>query len=61
MELEASIVGSAQTGPVDISNISQDHNLRPHNEETNEAGSQDGHDYDEDDEGGFGVDVGSHL
>lgn len=58
---EACIIGSAHAGGVHCRRVWQSHHGGPHNEETNEDRSQDHHDYDEDNEGGFCIDVGSHL
>lgn len=61
MELESSKIGSSQAGVVQNRSIWQNHHNWPDNEETDENGHEDCCDYDENDKGGFGIDVGSHL
>lgn len=61
MQFKARVIGSARSGAVENRAIWQSHNNRPDDDETDEDRSQDRRDYDEDNKGGFGIDVSSHL
>lgn len=60
-ELKAGIIGGAVSGPIENRANWQGHLKQTHDEETDEDGNQDCRDYDEDNEGGFGIYVSSHL
>lgn len=60
-ELKARIIGGAVSGPVQNRANWQSHLKGTDDEETYKDGAQDCRDYDEDNEGGFGVDVSPHL
>ena len=61
MESEASITGIGQASTIENRSTWQNHHPWPHNKKTDENGSQDSCDYDDDDESGFGIDTGSYL
>lgn len=61
VEVKASITGIGQASTIENRSTWQRHLCWPRNKETDENGSQDSCDYDDDDESGFGIDTGPYL
>ena len=61
MAPEASIICGSRAGTVQPRIPWQHHHNGPHNDKIDEDSSQDYDEYDDDNKGGFGIDVGSHL
>lgn len=58
--MKACIIYNGQTGAINTINW-EDNLSRSHDEKTNKDRGQNTYDNDKNNEGGFGVDVGSHL